>query len=115
MRGRETNELGRGREEERGKGRGDKEGGVWNVAGLKRKDEGFWRGLEEWDVMVLSETWVEEKDWGYVERSLPRVYTWEKQWAMRESRKGRAMEGMLLGVRNELEVGDWGGGRRDNG
>jgi len=31
------------------------------VAGLGNKDKGFWRGLEEWDVMVLIETWVEEK------------------------------------------------------
>ena len=33
----------------------------WNVAGVRGKDGEFWKGLEKWDVMVLSETWVEEK------------------------------------------------------
>lgn len=28
----------------------------WNVAGLRGKDENFWRELSEWEVIVLSET-----------------------------------------------------------
>lgn len=28
----------------------------WNVASLKGKDENFWKELEKWDVVVLSET-----------------------------------------------------------
>lgn len=27
----------------------------WNVAGLGKKDENFWKGLKGWDVMVLVE------------------------------------------------------------
>lgn len=27
----------------------------WNVAGLKKKEEEFWKELEEWDVVVLME------------------------------------------------------------
>lgn len=27
----------------------------WNVAGLKNKDEDFWKDLKEWDIMVMSE------------------------------------------------------------
>lgn len=53
--------------------------------------------------MVLSETWVEEKDWGCVENRLPRGYVWESQWAKRESKKGRA-RGVIMGVRKELEM-----------
>ena len=30
---------------------------------------------------------------------------WEKQWARREGKKGRAMGGMIMGVRKGLEVG----------
>ena len=76
----------------------------WNVAGVKRKDEEFWRGLTEWDVIVMSETWVEEKEWEAVARRLPKGYIWEKQWARRENKRGRAMGGMIMGVRKELEV-----------
>lgn len=29
-----------------------------NVAGLKNKDRNFWEAIKEWDVVVISETWV---------------------------------------------------------
>lgn len=29
-----------------------------NVAELKNKDRSFWKALKEWDVVVISETWV---------------------------------------------------------
>lgn len=33
----------------------------WNMAGLRNKDEGFWRGLRDWDILILMETWLDEK------------------------------------------------------
>jgi len=52
-----------GREEEGG---AEKEKGLkiafWNVAGLKNKDREFWKNLEEWEVLVLMETWIERKE-----------------------------------------------------
>lgn len=36
--------------------------GFWNVAGLKNKDREFWGKLKDWEVIVLIETWLEEKD-----------------------------------------------------
>ena len=39
--------------------------------------------------------------------------TWveEKEWAKRESKKGRAMGRMIMGVKKGLEVEEGGGGR----
>ena len=76
----------------------------WNVAGVKNKDVEFSKGLEQWDVVVLSETWLQEGDWGRVSYEMPKGYVWEKQWARRESKKGRAMGGMKMGVRKGLEA-----------
>jgi len=33
----------------------------WNVAGLQCKNRDFWQRIREWDVIILIETWVEEK------------------------------------------------------
>jgi len=33
----------------------------WNVAGLTNKDKEFWKQPKKWEVVVLMETWVEEK------------------------------------------------------
>jgi len=33
----------------------------WNVAGVGNKDREFWKGIVEWDVVVLLETWLEKK------------------------------------------------------
>lgn len=45
------------------------------------KDEEFWRGLENWDVMVVLETWIEEKGWREVKERLPKGYIWKCQMA----------------------------------
>lgn len=67
---RERDEVGRKKGEKRegwlkGKkrGRGAWKVTFWNVAGLGNKDADFWRGIREWDVVVLLETWIREKSW----------------------------------------------------
>jgi len=49
----------RGREEEKKEGEVKTERlkkiAFWNVAGLGNKDREFWKGLKEWDVVVLEE------------------------------------------------------------
>lgn len=52
----------RGREEKR---EGSEREGIWkavfwNVAGLARKDDNFWKESEEWDVIITSERWLGE-------------------------------------------------------
>ncbi|XP_011879508.1 PREDICTED: uncharacterized protein LOC105568414, partial [Vollenhovia emeryi] len=76
----------------------------WNIAGLSNKDEEFWRGLKEWEVIILMETWVEKKDWKKVKNRLPPGFVWGAQWAIRTNKKGRAAGGMLMGVRKEIKV-----------
>lgn len=94
--------------EERGR-RGDWRVCFWNVAGLKNKDRNFWRGLDRWEVIVLLETWVEERGWEKIKKCLPKGYKWGVQFAGRRSKKGRAMGGMLMGiwweiVEREIEI-----------
>lgn len=76
----------------------------WNVAGIKRKDRDFWRGIKEWDVVVLVEIWLEKKRWDRIRDKLPRGFKWEAQIGKRKNRKDRAMGGMLVGVRKGIEV-----------
>lgn len=47
------------------------------MAGLGNKDKDFWKGLKEWDIMVLIETWMDEKGWKVWKEKLPRGYRWE--------------------------------------
>lgn len=74
----------------------------WNVAGLRGKDEKFWRELSDWEVVVLSETWVDEREWVRIRGKLPRRYEWGGQIAKRKNRKGRAMGRMIMAVRKEI-------------
>jgi len=54
--------------------------GFWNVAGIENKDENFWRGIEEWDIVIFLETWVEEKGWEKVKGKLPKGYNGKYKW-----------------------------------
>jgi exonuclease III len=75
----------------------------WNVAGIKTKEDEFWKYLGEFDVVGLVETWVEEKGWERLERRMPREFEWKCQYADRESKKGRAKGGIIMGVKKGLE------------
>lgn len=60
---------------------------------MGNKDRDFWKKLKEWDVMVFSETWVEERGWEKIWRKFPNGYKWGMQGATRKGKRGRAMEG----------------------
>lgn len=75
----------------------------WNVAGLDEKDKDFWNNQKKWDVIVMQETWLEEKGWEMIKWKLPKGDRWRAQHATRKSKKGRAMGGMALGVRDNVE------------
>jgi len=118
-------------EEKEGEGRGNKEYrkkeksrrkrngkeykiGFWNVAGMENKEEDFREKLKNWDVMLLSETWLQKKSWERVRR-WPKGYVWEVQEAGRKSKKGRAIGGMIMGIREGLRRGKESRERMDEG
>lgn len=57
------------------------------MAGLQNKDREFWRGFDRWDMMMLSETWVEKKNWEKVRDRLQERYEWRMKGARRKNRK----------------------------
>jgi len=52
--------------------------------------------------VVLIETWIEKKNWGKVKEKLPKGYRWKMQGTRRKNKKGRAIGGMIMGVKKEL-------------
>lgn len=42
------------------KGKQRMRGIFWNVAGVRKKEEDFWEFLREFEVVGLTETWVDE-------------------------------------------------------
>jgi len=78
----------------------------WNVAGVRNKDKDFWESLKNWEVIVLSETWLEKKEWERVRGRLPKEYKWGVQGATRDGKRGRAKGGMIMGIREELVEGE---------
>lgn len=67
------------------------------------KDKEFWEGMKEWDIMILMETWLDEKGWEKMKEKIPKEYSWKVQTATRKNKKGRASRGMLLRLRKEIE------------
>ena len=78
----------------------------WNIAGAENKDRDFWKCIEEWDIIIMCETWLEKKGWSRIRGRLPRGYRWETQMARRKNKKGRARGGMMIGMRSEIEIGE---------
>ncbi len=78
----------------------------WNVAGLGKKNADFWSFLRQYDVIGLTETWVESKGWEKLAKRLPKEYEWKCKAAKREKKKGRASGGIITGVRKDIVVED---------
>lgn len=76
----------------------------------------FWKRIREWDVIFFIETWVDEKEWWEkIRGKLPMDYRWEVQYARRQNRKGRAIGGLMLGIRKEIETEDLNQGEEKEG
>jgi len=78
-------------------------GVVWNVAGLKRKETDFWEFLKGFEIIGLTETWIEKNDWEKLKEKMPEGWKWRCQPASRECKKGRAKGGIITGIRVDLE------------
>lgn len=46
----------------------------WNIGRYRNKDDGFWTVLGGGGVIMLSETWAEEKEWEPVKRRFPKGF-----------------------------------------
>lgn len=75
----------------------------WNIAGMRGKDKDFWDYCKSFDIIGLTETWLEEREWQSRKASLPKEFRWNCQPATRERSKGRAKGGIITGVRKEIE------------
>ena len=75
----------------------------WNVQGLYSKFNEIGSYLNEFELIILSETWIEKNNTQNLEQYLPKTYIWKWTHAKRENVKGRAIGGNLLGIRNTIE------------
>lgn len=73
--------------------------GFWNVAGLLNKDRQFWKYIEKFDAIGLTETWVDGKQWERLKEKLSDKFIWKCAAAKREKIKGRAKGGIITGIR----------------
>src|SRR5699024_10984002 len=74
----------------------------WNISGMGKKDKEFWSFINNFDVVGLVETWMEEKSWKKFETNLPKMFRWKYQPAIREKKRGRAKGGILTGVSSDI-------------
>ncbi|XP_036150976.1 golgin subfamily A member 6-like protein 22, partial [Monomorium pharaonis] len=66
-----------------------------------RKDT--WEYLEEFDVLGLTETWIEEEGWRRIKDKLPNKFRWNCIPARREHKKGRARGGIITAVNKSVK------------
>lgn len=62
----------------------------WNIAGLTNKCEETWDYLEKFNIIGLTETWMEEETWKRMCNKVSKNYNWYCIPATKENTKGRA-------------------------
>lgn len=89
----------------------------WNVTDLVNNDE-FWEGFKDWDVMMLSETWVEVEGWRRVREKVTGGVYLEVASGLEKTRKRKGEgeennDGDKKGVDEEKFRDGQGGGNND--
>uniref|UniRef100_T1JG70 Endonuclease/exonuclease/phosphatase domain-containing protein n=1 Tax=Strigamia maritima TaxID=126957 RepID=T1JG70_STRMM len=83
----------------------------WNVTGIWNKGSTFLNYLEDFDMIILMETWLESKDEERIGRKLSGDFEWRFLAARREKKKGRARGGHLVRIRKDVGMNwtfeDW--------
>ncbi|GLV33195.1 hypothetical protein CBL_20075 [Carabus blaptoides fortunei] len=76
---------------------------VLERCGDKREDNQFWDYLKGFDIIGMTETWIKEKAWVQIEDKLPVDYKWKCNYAKTIHKRGRAIGGILTGIKKEIE------------
>ena len=82
---------------------------TWNIAGFAKIKEA-WEFLEEKDIIIVQETWLEQENEEKKVELLNNNYMWATKAAVRENKKGRAKGGLIVGIKKtlkELQVKEW--------
>ncbi|KAG7196729.1 hypothetical protein KM043_016066 [Ampulex compressa] len=62
----------------------------------------MWKYIEKYDIVGLSETWMDEKAWNRMRGRQALTHEWSSVPAVKEKRKGRAKGGLVAAVSREL-------------
>lgn len=78
---------------------------IWNIQGLRSKLTATTIDyLKDFDIVVLMETFVEEKDCDKVSDDLPPTHNWTWLPAQRENVRGRAIAGLTIGHSRQIKT-----------
>lgn len=73
------------------------------MAGLENKYEETWEYLESFDILGLTETWMDEGAWNRIKSKIKRRFIWNYIPAVRKNKKGRTKAEILTAVNREIE------------
>lgn len=63
----------------------------------------MWEYLDEFDIIGLTETWIEEETWRKIKNKLPSRFEWFYTVAVKENKKSRAKEGIVMAINKEIK------------
>jgi len=66
---------------------------------VNNKDKDFWNYVGKFDFVSLCEIWLQENEWKKIEERLSNSHKWECIYAHREKKRGRTIEGFIVGVK----------------
>lgn len=72
------------------------EGRVFGTSRVLIINEETWKYLETFDVIGLTETWIDEEGWKKLRNNLSRQFEWDCILATRETNRGRAKGEILM-------------------
>lgn len=66
----------------------------WNIVGIINKCDETWEYLDNFDIIGLTETWIEEEEWKKIKDKMSNKFNWICTTARKENKKGRGRGGL---------------------
>lgn len=79
----------------------------WNIQGLATKASELNEYLSSFSIILLVETFTEERNVKQMEASLPKKFNWFWSFAVREKVRGRPWGGQLIGVAKDIKYSNY--------
>ena len=62
--------------------------------------------MDKFNILGLTETWVDEKQWEKLKEKLPSKFKWTCIPAIKEKKKARAKGGMIMAVNKKMDCSE---------
>lgn len=75
----------------------------WNIVGIINKCDETWEYLDNFDIIGLTETWIEEEEWKKIKDKMSNKFNWNLHTGKKGKQEKRGERRIITATRKDLK------------